>query len=95
MGWGKYMEDDISRRNGTSRAQAEMRREAERRAREVAAAAIVTREPGEEPMNEKTEFTATTARPLPVLVLADVSGSMNKPDKIGALNHAIKFACGP
>jgi uncharacterized protein YegL len=36
------------------------------------------------------EFTRTGARPLPVLLLADVSGSMSPDSKIGALNRAIR-----
>lgn len=35
-------------------------------------------------------FTLTTARPLPVLVLADVSGSMHSGGKIAALNAALR-----
>ena len=35
------------------------------------------------------EFTATTARPLPVIVLADISGSMSVDGKIDVLNQAI------
>jgi uncharacterized protein YegL len=34
-------------------------------------------------------FTASTARPLPVIVLADTSGSMSSDGKIGALNTAL------
>ncbi|MBK7074590.1 MAG: VWA domain-containing protein [Myxococcales bacterium] len=36
------------------------------------------------------EFTVSAARPLPVVVLADVSGSMGVDGKIQALNHAMK-----
>jgi uncharacterized protein YegL len=36
------------------------------------------------------DFTIATARPLPVIVLADVSGSMSKNGKIDALNDAIQ-----
>lgn len=35
-------------------------------------------------------FAAPQPRPLPVIVLADVSGSMAESDKIGALNEALK-----
>ena len=35
------------------------------------------------------EFTVTSARPLPVIVLADVSGSMSVDGKIDALNGAV------
>ena len=36
------------------------------------------------------QFAAKSARPLPVIILADVSGSMSENDKIGMLNRAIK-----
>lgn len=40
-------------------------------------------------MNKLSEFTVPTARPLPVLVLADVSGSMAVNGKIETLNDAV------
>lgn len=40
-------------------------------------------------MSKLKEFTASTARPLPVLLLADVSGSMSKNGKIDSLNDAV------
>ncbi|TNF32994.1 MAG: VWA domain-containing protein [Deltaproteobacteria bacterium] len=36
------------------------------------------------------DFTTQTARPLPVIILADVSGSMEGGGKIQALNHALR-----
>lgn len=36
------------------------------------------------------QFAAATARPLPVIILADISGSMSVDGKIGALNSALK-----
>ncbi|MGW9214184.1 vWA domain-containing protein [Embleya sp. NPDC055664] len=42
-------------------------------------------------MATTSRFTAAKARPLPVLVLADVSGSMNEPaDKINVLNDCVR-----
>ena len=41
-------------------------------------------------MSRLKEFTTQTARPLPVIVLADVSGSMGVDGKIQALNHAVR-----
>jgi len=41
-------------------------------------------------MTQLKEFTLSTARPLPVIVLADVSGSMSENGKIEALNDAVK-----
>jgi uncharacterized protein YegL len=41
-------------------------------------------------MSKLKDFTIAAARPLPVIVLADVSGSMSTNGKIDALNDAIK-----
>ena len=41
-------------------------------------------------MSKLKDFTVSTARPLPVIVLADVSGSMSANGKIDALNDAIQ-----
>ncbi|MCB9759444.1 MAG: VWA domain-containing protein [Alphaproteobacteria bacterium] len=41
-------------------------------------------------MSRLKEFTTQTARPLPVILLADVSGSMGVDGKIQALNHAVR-----
>ncbi len=40
-------------------------------------------------MSRLKEFTTQSARPLPVILLADVSGSMGMDGKIQALNHAV------
>ena len=40
-------------------------------------------------MSKLSEFTMSTARPLPVIVLADVSGSMAVNGKIDTLNEAV------
>ena len=40
-------------------------------------------------MSKLKEFTMASARPLPVIVLADVSGSMSANGKIDALNEAV------
>jgi uncharacterized protein YegL len=40
-------------------------------------------------MSRLKDFTTQTARPLPVIMLADVSGSMGVDGKIQALNHAV------
>lgn len=44
---------------------------------------------GEHEMTNLKDFTTTVARPLPVLLLADVSGSMSIDGKIDALNDAV------
>lgn len=41
-------------------------------------------------MSRLKEFTTQIARPLPVILLADVSGSMGVDGKIQALNHAVR-----
>jgi uncharacterized protein YegL len=41
-------------------------------------------------MDNFKEFTVSTARPLPVVILADVSGSMQEHGKIQALNLAVR-----
>jgi uncharacterized protein YegL len=41
-------------------------------------------------MSRLKEFTTQAARPLPVILLADVSGSMEVDGKIQALNHAAR-----
>lgn len=41
-------------------------------------------------MSRLKEFTTQAARPLPVILLADVSGSMSVDGKIQALNHAVR-----
>ncbi|HZI04385.1 MAG TPA: VWA domain-containing protein [Archangium sp.] len=41
-------------------------------------------------MSKLKEFSASTARPLPVILMADVSGSMSAAGKIDALNNAVK-----
>lgn len=48
------------------------------------------RETGKKAMSKLKDFTASSARPLPVLLLADVSGSMSTNGKIDALNDAVQ-----
>ena len=40
------------------------------------------------------DFTVSAARPLPVIIMADVSGSMASDGKIDALNTALKEMIG-
>ena len=90
MGWASYQEDIVSRwgKNNYSRA------------RRFAAAKLSdcadNRDPsgGSTPKQEKQvsklkDFTMSSARPLPVIVLADVSASMGTSGKIEALNDAV------
>lgn len=53
-------------------------------------AKATSNERGEQHMSKLKDFTVATARPLPVIVLADVSGSMSANGKIDALNDAIQ-----
>ena len=41
-------------------------------------------------MSKLKEFVMASARPLPVIILADISGSMSTNGKIDALNDAIR-----
>ncbi len=87
MGWAKYLEDNVSRwvndnhgRQGTDIPPA----------RKVKAAQTgELHQKKEKEMSRLKEFTMSSARPLPVIVLADVSGSMGTNGKIDALNDAV------
>lgn len=83
MGWASYLEDIASRQQGYSRAQ--RKKALERRVPPKAA-----RKTGEKAMSRLREFTASSARPLPVVLLADISGSMNTNGKIETLNDAVQ-----
>lgn len=84
MGWAKYLEDIVSRWVNDNHA---------RRAPQAEAA--FAQRPGtvvpkqEKQMSKLKEFTMSSARPLPVIVLADVSGSMSANGKIDVLNDAV------
>lgn len=86
MGWAKYQEDIVSRR---------VNDDFERRrtpATPLARASQQSKPPvskQEEQMRKLKEFTTSSARPLPVIVLADVSGSMSANGKIDSLNDAV------
>ena len=41
-------------------------------------------------MSELKKFQAQTARPLPIIVLADTSGSMSVDGKVEALNKGLR-----
>ena len=93
MGWAKYLEDIASRHNGTSLVQRQLQKEIRRDAPQTSPAAPARARlnmPGGENMAKLKDFVVATARPLPVIVLADVSGSMSTNGKIDALNDAIQ-----
>lgn len=84
MGWAKYQEDIVSRRvndNYTHRTR-KIGSTIPQRKR----TAVLKQE---KYMSSFKEFTASSARPLPVIILADVSGSMSVNGKIDALNGAV------
>jgi uncharacterized protein YegL len=82
MGFAKYQEDVVSRFNNDNQQKA---RPAPRHKAAPPPPAKETRK-----MSRLKEFTTQAARPLPVIVLADVSGSMESDGKIVALNHAVR-----
>jgi len=81
MGFAKYGEDIISRYVADNYRG---------RAAEADAPPPVSLPKLGSPMNKLKEFTVPTARPLPVIILADVSGSMKADGKIQSLNQATK-----
>lgn len=93
MGWASYREDIISRMVGASRA-GTSRLASPRRANGAKPATNQGPPNEERDMSKLKEFTATTARPLPVIVLADTSGSMSENGKIEALNTALTDMLG-
>lgn len=86
MGWASYREDIVSR-FGAAKVSKVRGAKVEGRPKK---GGKVSPKGGEQPIAAKLkEFTATTARPLPVIVLADTSGSMSTDGKIEALNGAL------
>jgi uncharacterized protein YegL len=84
MGWASYREDIVSRFVGAMRSGESVRVRAEK-TRSVGGQGAT----GEAEMSNIKEFSVSPARPLPVVVLADVSGSMAADGKIDALNAAV------
>ena len=89
MGWASYREDIVSRMG--DRARATTSRNAPSTRTSKAMPATKRSRPNEEPkMSKLKEFTASNARPLPVLLLADISGSMSANGKIDTMNDAVQ-----
>jgi uncharacterized protein YegL len=86
MGWASYNEDIVSRLNGGTRESAKFERIDAVRTQSTS----TPNKTGGEALSKLKEFTAPNARPLPVLLLADVSGSMSANGKIDALNDAVQ-----
>jgi uncharacterized protein YegL len=94
MGFAKYYEDDQSRLyNSTpviARQQDRLKALASEQQKKLAPK--IKSEPKKEktPMNKMKDFTIAQPRPIPVIIIADVSGSMGENGKIEALNQSIK-----
>jgi len=84
MGFAKYQEDIVSRWVNDNHLR--IAPKAKTTPREPKRPAASKQEVH---MSQLKEFTMSSARPLPVIVLADVSGSMGANGKIDALNDAI------
>lgn len=83
MGFAKYHEDIVSRFNNDNFRSAYASLPAARQSS--------THTHCTDPVMDKLkEFTIASARPLPVIVLADISGSMLEHGKIQSLNHAVR-----
>ncbi len=82
MGWASYQEDNESRFHQSTIIR-NKEHEAMKTTMSQSAKATTT-------TTKLKAFAAPQARPLPVIVLADVSGSMSENGKIDALNVALK-----
>ena len=89
MGWAKYQEDIVSRwvnDNHHGIGQLQVAQPPSGTGGDVGACVAPKQE---EKMSNLKEFTVQSARPLPVIVLADISGSMSADGKIDVLNNAV------
>lgn len=96
MGWASYQEDIESRYFGARAADSDRSPRPIKpvklavRSKAAAAKPPAPQSPAQgEPMKTLKDFTVASARPLPFIVLADVSGSMATDGKIDALNTAL------
>jgi len=85
MGFGSYSEDIVSRFNNDRHSRLSVPP-----TRPAAAPPKTTNQKDQPAMSRLKEFTTQTARPLPIILVVDVSGSMQGEGKIQALNHAVK-----
>src|SRR4051812_45128833 len=97
MGWASYREDIVSRFNAANMSRARKSRKGPiQKAIDVKASGPLKKfMSSQKAIDEKAsgplkKFVSSSARPLPVIVLADVSGSMREDGKIDALNVALK-----
>lgn len=96
MGWAKYQEDILSRWVQDNQSKENIKESSTKlikSARETVTGSNAKLPckpmPEGERMSKLKEFAMASARPLPVIVLADISGSMAADGKIAALNDAI------
>lgn len=89
MGWAKYHEDVVSRLTG-DRFMLGTDPAPPPHAAAAQQALVITERKQVNKMSSLKQFAITAPRPLPVLVLADVSGSMGEDGKIDALNSALR-----
>lgn len=89
MGWAKYHEDIVSRLVSDN----QVRRAPQAKTILTKMEEIVVPKQ-EKQMSKLKEFTMSSARPLPVILLVDVSGSMSADGKIDALNDAVSEMIG-
>ena len=89
MGWAKYHEDVVSRLTGDRY----MWRAVEFPPQKVTPGTESSKKNAsrkQQSMSSLKQFAVAAPRPLPVIILADVSGSMSEEGKIEALNAAIR-----
>src|SRR5437763_1821259 len=89
MGWASYREAIVSRFAGATRPGSREHEGTDEERKQAKSRAKRRRPSKEAPMSRLKEFTVPSARPLPVVLLADVSGSMSADGKIDALNAAV------
>jgi uncharacterized protein YegL len=93
MGFAKYQEDIVSR-YVADQALRTVKRASPSPKRDTSAhkmnAPVAASNKKETKMSSLKKFAITSPRPLPVIVLADTSGSMSEHGKIEALNAALK-----
>jgi len=82
MGFAKYHEDIVSRFNADNLRSTT--------AKSVRSAVANVPKNRQRSMDKLKDFTIASARPLPVIILADVSGSMLENGKIQSLNQAVR-----
>lgn len=87
MGWAKYHEDVVSRLTGDRFMWGAA---PPRHAAPLRQTPAKTESRKQAKMSSLKQFAVTAPRPLPVIVLADVSGSMGEDGKIDALNSALR-----